>query len=147
MVTHQGKQNWPRVLVYSVFSIATGMAIYWFIHRFFRYVEYGSNITFVTYAAHVLLFGSISYFLARRFDSRALHLEQYPYVMSILLVLPTMIFIISRPPDGLLPDKEPVLFFIILAASMLGTAPGIKQGLRIRNYRLDKLGKDIGTDS
>lgn len=145
--THLIKQNWPRIFAYSSFSATTGAVIYVFTHSFFQYVEYGGFITFITYLGYFVIFGNMSYLMARRFDAKALYLEQYPYVLAILLVVPTMIFIIFTPQAGVSTAQQPILFFSILLASLIGAFVGIRKGLKIRNHQLDKIRRGADLDS
>lgn len=141
------KQDWPRIFAYSTFSATTGAVIYVFTHSFFRYVEWGGFVTFITYLGYIIIFGNMSYLMARRFDAKALYLEQYPYVLAILLVVPTMIFIIFTPKAGVLPAQQPILFFVILVAALIGAYFGIRKGLQIRNRQLDRIRRGADLDS
>jgi len=147
MNTHLIKQNWPRIFAYASFSVTTGAVIYVFTHSFFQYVAFGGIITFLTYLGYAIVFGNMSYLVARRFDAKTLYLEQFPYVLGILLVLPTMIFIIFTPQAGVPVIQQPILFFVMLAASLIGTFFGIRKGLRIRNHQLDRIRRGADLDS
>lgn len=145
--THLMKQNWPRIFAYSSFSATTGAVIYVFTHSFFQYVETGGIVTFLTYLGYIIIFGNMSYLLGRRFDAKALYLEQYPYVLGILLVVPTMIFIIYTPQAGVSTAQQPILFFTILVAALIGAYFGIRKGLQIRNHQLDRIRQGDDLDS
>jgi len=82
----------------------------------------------------------MAFALARRFVSKAMKGVNFPYVLGLLLVVPTMLYIAFQPQTGV-HKSMPVLFMDLAIAGLLGSFGGIKSGLKKRNKRLTRLQK------
>ncbi|HKJ44264.1 MAG TPA: hypothetical protein VJ991_00430 [Balneolales bacterium] len=133
-------ENGARVFAYVTFSTMIGIAIYLFTHRLFIYVESPGIIGIVALAGFFLVYGNMAFALARRFVSKAMKGVNFPYVLGLLLVVPTMLYIAFQPQTGV-HKSMPVLFMDLAIAGLLGSFWGIKSGLKKRNKRLTRLQK------
>lgn len=131
-------ENWPRVFVYTTLSLTIGVAIYLFTHSFYRYVENPGTVRYITLAAYFVIYANMSFVVSRRFSSKTIKGVKYPYFLSILIVIPTIVFIIIQPQSGV-HKAQPLLFILLLFASILGAHLGIKNGIIRRNRLLSKL--------
>lgn len=131
-------ENWPRAFAYTAGSLTIGGAIYIFTHGFFRFVEHGLLVSFITLLCFAIIFGNMAYVIARRFDRKVLHGVTYPFVLGITLVLPSIIFIIMNPKNGVA-GMQPVLFAVLIGSTLVGSYFGIRSGLRKRNELLSTL--------
>ncbi len=139
-------ENWPRVFVYTTLSLTIGVAIYLFTHNFYRYVETPGIVRYITLGAYFVIYANMSFVLSRRFSSKTIKGVKYPYVLGVLIVLPTIIFIILQPQSGV-HKSQPLLFIVLLIASLAGSHLGIKNGIVKRNMVLSKLDGDKIPDS
>lgn len=131
-------ENWPRVFVYTTLSLTIGVAIYLFTHSFYKFVENPGIVRYITLGAYFVVYANMSFVLSRRFSSKTIKGVKYPYFLSVLIVIPTIIFIIIQPQSGV-HKAQPLLFIILLIASVLGAHLGIKNGIIRRNQVLSKL--------
>jgi hypothetical protein len=131
-------ENGARVFAYVTFSTMIGIAIYLFTHRLFVYVESPGIIGIVALAGFFLVYGNMAFALARRFVSKAMKGVNFPYILGMLLVIPTMLYIAFQPQTGV-HKSMPILFMDLAIAGLFGSFLGIKSGLKKRNKRLMKL--------
>lgn len=131
-------ENWPRVFVYTTLSLTIGVAIYLFTHNFYRYVETPGIVRYITLGAYFVIYANMSFVLSRRFSSKTIKGVKYPYLLSVLIVLPAVIFIIIQPQSGV-HASQPLLFIVLIIASLAGAHLGIRNGILKRNILLSKL--------
>lgn len=131
-------ENWPRAFAYTAGSLTIGGAMYIFTHEFFKFVEYGFVISVITMLCFSIIFANMAYVIARRYDRKVLKGVTYPFVLGITLVLPSIIFIIANPKNGVT-GMQPALFAVLIAASVAGSYFGIRSGLKKRNQMLSTL--------
>lgn len=134
-------ENGPRVFAYVSFSTMIGIAIYLFTHRLFHYVQSQGIISIIALLGFLIIYGNMAFAIARRFDSKALKGTKFPYVLGLLQVIPTMIYIALQPQAGVR-SAMPVLFIDLAVAGLFGSFLGIKSGIKKRDKLLRRLQQD-----
>ncbi|HKJ31260.1 MAG TPA: hypothetical protein VKA34_05495 [Balneolales bacterium] len=125
-------ENGPRVFAYATFSTMIGIAIYLFTHQLFRFVQSQGIISVIALAGFFIIYGNMAYAIAKRFDAKAMKGVNFPYVLGLLLVVPTMLYIFFQPQAGVR-SAMPLLFVVLAVAGLLGSFLGIKSGLKKRD--------------
>lgn len=130
-------QSTPRAFAYGNATLFLGVIIFFFTQELIPYVEregwLGTSFT----AGFILIFINLSFVISRRFCKKALDMEAFPYIIGLILVIPTLFFTHITERFDLIQAQ---LFFSILitAASMVGAYIGIQKGLRLRDEYLSE---------
>ncbi len=130
-MSHQ-KQQIARSFAFTGATLLIGVVVFFFTQGLIPFVELPDIAGSVFTLGFILVFLNLSFVLGRRFCSRTFEMERFPYVLGIVLILPTLILsLLTERFDGI---TALLLFFtIITTASIVGTFLGIRSGRRKRD--------------
>lgn len=131
-------QSTPRAFAYGNATLFLGVIIYFFTQELIPFVEMEGWTGTLFSAGFILVFLNLSFVISRRFCRKTLDMEFFPYLIGVILVLPTLIFVQITERFDILQAQ---LFFslMVTAASILGAYFGIQKGLKLRNQYLSEL--------
>lgn len=120
-----------RAFAYTSTTLMIGVIIYMFTQNIAHYVNQ-PGITGIIFSLGFLLFYlNINYLLSKRFARKTIYLDNFPYVMAFLLILP--VIILSTMTGQFYMIMHQVFFLLIIfMGSLVGASLGIKKGLQIR---------------
>lgn len=126
------KQQIARAFAFSGATLMLGVVVFFFTQGLIPYVELPDIAGSVFAVGFILVFLNLSFVLGRRFCSRTFEMERFPYVLGIILILPTMV--LSFFTERFTEITALLLFCVIIAtASIAGIFLGIKSGRRKRD--------------
>ncbi|MBP3192752.1 hypothetical protein [Natronogracilivirga saccharolytica] len=130
-MTHQ-KQQIARAFAYSGATLMIGVVIFFFTQGLIPFIELPDIAGSVFLLGFILIFLNLSFAMARRFCSKTFEMERFPYIIAILLILPTLI--LSAATDRFSGITAMLLFYLIITLSSLtGAYLGIRSGRRKRD--------------
>lgn len=140
-MSHQ-KQQIARAFAYTGATLMIGVVIFFFTQGLIPFVELPDIAGSVFLLGFILIFLNLSFAMARRFCSKTFEMEHFPYIIAVLLILPTLI--LSAATDRFSGISAMLLFFLVIALSSLsGAYLGIRSGRRKRD-RLIKEALETG---
>ncbi len=126
------KQQIARAFAFSGATLLLGVVVFFFTQALIPFVELPDIAGSVFALGFVLVFLNLSFALGRRFCSRTFEMERYPYILAVLLMLPTII--LSLLTDRFSGPEAAAMFFGMITLSVLaGAYLGIRSGSRKRD--------------
>jgi FlaA1/EpsC-like NDP-sugar epimerase len=134
LIDSEQKRITGRAFAYSSATLVTGVLIYMFTDAFLIYTERPDWIGTLTLAVYGLIFLNVSFVLTRRFTGKTELYPLFPYLIAILLVVPSVI--LSELTEKFLFQRSLVVLALVLfLASVLGARFGIQRGEARRKAR------------
>lgn len=125
----------PRAFAYTCTTLLAGVIIYMFTQNLAHFVNQ-PGLTGLGFSLGFLLFYlNINYLISKRFTRKSIYLENFPYVMAILMIVPALI-LSSLTAQFFVILHQVFYLLIILMGSLLGASLGIKKGIKLRNELL-----------
>ncbi len=126
------KQQIARAFAFAGAALLLGVVVYFFTQALIPFVELPDIAGSVFALGFILIFLNLSFALGKRFCSRTFEMERYPYVLALVLILPTLI--LSLMTDRFSGPGAALLFFgMITLAVLAGAFLGIRSGSRKRD--------------
>ncbi len=132
------QNQFPRIFAYSTLALMLSALYYVFTHGFYQYIEMGGLYAVATWFGLIITIAHVNYMLSKRFMTKAFTAAYFPYVMSVIFVLPIVIQILIRDEAGVL-EMQPILFTVLLISASIGAYIGIKSGKKAQIEWLKKL--------
>jgi ABC-type uncharacterized transport system permease subunit len=132
------QNQFPRIFAYSTLALMLSALYYVFTHGFYQYIEMGGMYALGTWLGLIITIAHVNYMLSKRFITKAFSAHSFPYVMSVIFVLPIVVQIVIRDEAGVF-EMQPVLFTVLLIAAFLGAYVGSNFGKKAQIEWLKKL--------
>lgn len=127
----------PRFFAYSTGMLMLSALYYVATHGFYQYVEIFNLEGFFTWFLLSVTIANINYFSSKRFVTKSHESNIFPYVMSVLFVLPICVQIVLRSESGVL-EMKPILFAVLFLSAIVGSYLGVVKGKKAYGLRLLK---------
>ncbi len=138
------KQQIARAFAYTGATLMVGVVVYFFTQGLIPFVELPDIAGSVFLLGFILIFLNLSFAMGRRFCSRTFEMERYPYILGLVLVLPT--WVLSLGMDRFSGAGAAALFLgVITIASVAGAFLGIRSGERRRDKLIREAMETGGT--
>ncbi|MEX0927986.1 MAG: hypothetical protein WD266_11510 [Balneolales bacterium] len=124
-------ESLPRAFAYTSAALLIGVIVYMFTQNIIQYVNQPGLAGIVFSLGFLLFYLNINYLLGKRFTRRTIDMENFPYMMSIFLILPALALSVMTG-RFLTSWHQAFYILIIFMGSLLGASMGIKKGLKIR---------------
>ncbi len=126
------KQQAARAFAYTGATLLIGVVVFFFTQGLIPFVELPDIAGSVFAIGFILIFLNLSFALGKRFCSRTFEMERFPFVLGLLLVVPTLV--LSLLTERFSHAGTAVLFFaMIVSAALVGAWLGIRSGGRKRD--------------
>ncbi len=126
------KQQIARAFAFTGATLLLGVVVFFFTQALIPFVELPDIAGSVFALGFILIFLNLSFALGRRFCSRTFEMERYPYILAIVLILPTVILsLLTNLFSG--PGAAVIFFGMITLSVLAGAYFGIKSGSRKRD--------------
>ena len=138
------KQQIARAFAFTGATLMMGVVIFFFTQGIIPFVELPDIAGSVFLLGFILIFLNLSFALARRFCSRTFEMERFPYVLGLVLVLPTVVLsLLTERFSG----AGPAAMFIVVVtiAALTGAFLGIRSGGRKRDRLIREALESGGT--
>ncbi len=138
------KQQIARAFAFTGATLMMGVVIFFFTQGIIPFVELPDIAGSVFLLGFILIFLNLSFALARRFCSRTFEMERFPYVLGLVLVLPTVVLsLLTERFSG----AGPAAMFIVVVtiAALAGAFLGIRSGGRKRDRLIREALESGGT--
>ena len=136
--------HWQRLFTYVTGSIVIGLLLIILTNSYLHYVNEQGSTGYIALFAFGFVYLNLGYGVNRRFIMKSPSRTTVSYVMSFLMVVPTLLWIFTKD-EGL---GESILVFTltIMFAVFLGTFFGIKGGLSKREAYLRQMEQEVEPD-
>ena len=124
----------PRAFAYTSITLLTGVVIYMFTQNLIQYISQPGLQGVVFAVGFLLFYTNVNYLIGKRFVSKTIDLENFPYILAVLLVFPALI-LSDITNKFFMPSHQIIYVLIILMGGLLGATLGIKKGLKVRKER------------
>jgi hypothetical protein len=121
-----------RAFAYTSASLVIGVVIYIFTSPFLIYTERPGLTGTLALAVYALVFLNVNFVLSRRFTAKTGLFPYFPYFISLLIILPTLILSILTE-KFLFQSSLFILGTVLFLASLLGARLGLLRGAVKRN--------------
>ena len=140
------KQQIARAFAFTGATLLLGVVIFFFTQGLIPFVELPDIAGSVFFLGFILIFLNLSFALGRRFCSRTFEMEHFPYVLGLVLVLPTVILSLTTERFS---GAGPAAIFIgmITLAALVGAFLGIRSGGRRRDRLIREALESGGTET
>jgi hypothetical protein len=126
------KQQIARAFAYTGATLMVGVVVYFFTQGLIPFVELPDIAGSVFLIGFILIFLNLSFAMGRRFCSRTFEMERFPFILALVLVLPT--WVLSLATERFSGTGAATLFLgVITFASVAGALLGIRSGGRKRD--------------
>ncbi len=134
---NQSSQQAARAFAFSGATLLIGVMVFFFTQGIIPLIELPDIAGSVILLGFILVFLNLSFGLARRFCSRTFELEYFPYILGLVLIVPTLVLAgVTERFTGL--SAYMIFMFSITLASLTGVFFGIRSG----RHKRDKLIKE-----
>lgn len=131
------QQQVARAFAFTGATLLIGVVVFFITQGMIPFVELPDIAGAVILAGFVLVFLNLSLTMGRRFCSRTFELENFPYLLGFVLVLPTLI--LSFLTERLTGFSSYLLFSAtIILSAQAGAWIGIKSGRRKRDKLINE---------
>ncbi|MEX0684785.1 MAG: hypothetical protein WD267_05770 [Balneolales bacterium] len=121
----------PRAFSYTSVTLLIGVVIYMFTQNLIQFINQPGLQGIIFSIGFLLFYTNVNYLMSRRFVGKTIDLENFPYLMAILLIIPALV-LSELTQQFYMPSHQVMFVLIILMGSLLGATLGIKKGLIIR---------------
>ncbi len=126
------KQQIARAFAFAGATLLLGVVVFFFTQALIPFVELPDIAGSVFALGFILIFLNLSFALSRRFCSRTFEMERFPYILALVLMLPTvMLSLLTDRFSG--PGAAAMFFGMITLSVLAGAYLGIKSGSRKRD--------------
>lgn len=142
----ENKQHIARAFAYTGATLMVGVVVYFFTQGLIPFVGLPDIAGSVFLLGFILVFLNLSFAMGRRFCSRTFEMERFPFLLAMVLVLPT--WILSLAMERLHTPGSAVFFLgTITLASLAGAFLGIRSGGRKRDRLIRDAFERGGSDT
>ncbi|MDI6401882.1 hypothetical protein QLX67_07745 [Balneolaceae bacterium ANBcel3] len=141
----ESNQHIARAFAFSGATFMLGVVIFFLTQPIIPLVELPDIAGWIFSLGFIFIFFNMSGVMARRFCSRTFEMERYPYVLSLILILPTFILSVSTDRFS---GWGPMLFFffLITVSTTAGAYIGIRSGQKKRDRLIREALKEAGEE-
>lgn len=118
--------HWQRNFAYITGSIVIGLLLIILTNSFIQYVAYRGTTGYLVLLAFGLVYLNLGFGISRRFVIKAVQMEWLSYLMAVLIIVPTLLWVFTKDM-GLGPARM-VFGLTTLFSPLLGTYFGIRRG-------------------
>lgn len=130
----------PRLFAYTTGVLMLSAMYYIATHGFYQYVEVLNLEGYFTWILLSITILNINYFISKRYVTKSHESIFFPYIMSVLFVLPICMQLVLRDESGV-HEMKPILFIVLFLSAIIGSYFGIQKGKKAYGLRLLKLEK------
>lgn len=142
------RQQVARAFAYTGATLLLGVVVFFFTQGLIPFVELPDIAGSVFAAGFILIFLNLGFALSRRFISRTFEMEWFPFLIALVLVLPTAVLsLLTERFSG--PGAATLFLGMITLSALAGAWLGIRSGARKRDKLIREAlesGEAEGTD-
>jgi hypothetical protein len=136
-------QTIARTFSYTTFGILIGAMIYLMTNNLISQTMRADWVGTLFLVGFGLIFANASYFIARRYMRKMYSWDYYPYITSVILIIPTIALIRIKGDVFFSWASEIIFILVILVGVIVGARYGIIKGKKLlEEERLNRIAKE-----